>query len=240
TANAQPTDQTPGDNPATTAPSIEPSTNPATVDTTTAPRLDGPASKYSLLNPDDFGTGYITDIRNTYVLDAENYTAHNEAFASPAEGRAMMEGWGYQDGYSTAVDPEGRLEGMLNGGIRVLLEVHLFETEEGADAAYTYFAEHIGSSGLVISADPGPVGNESSAWAYTSGKIGNSNVNMAFQVLMFRRGNLLASVVAIGAEPFVRAEHARAHALMIDEKALGERAVFTPTPTSNYTPQATQ
>lgn len=235
TASAAPGDVTQTPVPATSTPPASSSGG----DDSTSPSLEGPASRYSLLNPDDFGEGYITDIANTYVLDAEIYTAHNEAFDSPEHGKAMMESWGYLGGYSTAVDPEGRTEGMLNGGVRVLLEVHLFEGEEGAREAYRYFRDHIARSGerlgnpnMVSEVNVGPVGNESTAWTYVSGTIGRTTVNLEFALVMFRRGNLVASVVAMGAEPFLRPEHAYMHAKMIDEKALGQRTVITPTPTS--------
>jgi|GEM_PF-2211989 len=232
---------------ATQSPGTPAATSPASNggNTSESPALEGPASRYSLLNPDDFGRGYITDIPNTFVLDAETYTKNNEAFESPEQGKAKMESWGYLGGYSTAVDPEGRTAGILNGGIRILLEVHLFETADGAHEAYAYFRNHIdnagkraGNPGMISQVDINPVGNEATAWNYISGTIGNTNVQQEFSLVLFRRGNLLANVVVLGAEPFLRPEAAYPYAKMIDEKALGQRAAITPTPTSNQSQQS--
>ncbi|MGE5597004.1 MAG: hypothetical protein ACM3S1_13350 [Hyphomicrobiales bacterium] len=207
------------------------------IDTTTSPKLEGPASKYSLLNPDDFGPGYITNISQTFELNVDNYTRNNHIFESPEQGKKTMESWGYDSGYETMVDPEGRDIARSNGAFGVIQEVHLFKDEEGAKQAYQYFKNALGGTGRVSPVGIEPVGNESVAWRYISGKL-NPTTNMAYYVVLFRRGNLVASVVTNGSDVLLKSDSARDFAVLIDQKALGKRAAFTPTPTSNYTPPA--
>lgn len=211
----------------TTAPASSPN------DASAEPHLDGPASRYSLLNPEDLGRGFITDINGTYVLTPENYTKNNPAWPSAKDGKAQLENWGYTSGYQTAVMPENRENGMLQGGVGVIMEIHLFDDEAGAKQAYEFFRNYVGGNGQVSPVGLDPVGNESVAWTYVSGTILQSNVGHAYYIVMFRRGNLVATVVAHGAETLLKSSEALGRARLIDEKALGKRAAIEPTPTGN-------
>lgn len=220
------------DDPPATAPDGSTAGAGTTNDPAPEPHLDGPASRYSLLNPEDFGSGFITDIGRTFELTAENYTANNGAWSDPAKGKAQLEGWGYESGYQTAVVPENRDNALLQGGVGVILEVHLFDDEAGAKQAYEFFKTYVGGSG-VSPVGTNPVGNESIGWKYISGTILQSNVEHAYYIVMFRRGNLVATVVAHGADTLMKSDEAVSRALLIDAKALGTRAATQPTPTGN-------
>src|SRR5690606_38393918 len=94
------------------------------------PSLDGPASQYAPLL-DEMGSGYFTELRETFVLDTENY-AGVSLFTTETEGRRLLEGWGYQGGYQTGFEPERREVDVLTGKFYASVEVHLFEEPEGA------------------------------------------------------------------------------------------------------------
>jgi hypothetical protein len=201
----------------------------------TSPTLDGPASKYSVAI-DDLGVNWITDILYTFVLNIENY-APTRTFTSAAEGVRMLDEWGYQSGYETGYSPEGRDTAVLNGAFYIRVESHLFETEDGAMAAMAYFESIIKSTGASpVSA--AAVGNQSAAYTATFGTIGKSRVNAVFHQVIFRRGNLVTTILTKGAEGFMKVEPARDLALIVDQKALGQKPAVEPTPTSNYTPAA--
>lgn len=200
-----------------------------------SPKLDGPASKYSVAIT-DLGVNWITDIPATFVLNIENY-APTRTFSSAEEGRRLLAEWGYQSGYETGYSPEGRDTAVLNGAFYVRVESHLFADEAGAKAAMAYFESIIKSTGAnPVSAEA--VGNESAAFTATFGTIGKSKVNAVYHHVIFRRGNLVTVVLTKGAEGFMKVDPAREVALIADQKALGQKPAVEPTPTSNYTPAA--
>jgi hypothetical protein len=205
-------------------------------DHTTAPVLDAPASKYSVLL-DDVGPAFLTDIPGTFVLDAKSY-GKTSAFGSPDEGEATLKKWGYLGGYETGLIPEGRDIAILNGAFSVHVEIHLFKTLEGAKASYDYFHKKISGNGKAQAINTSPVGNESAAWKTVLGLIRNSTINQSIHQMVFRRGTMVAIIATTGAEPFMRVESALEFANLIDQKALGQVETVEPTPTSNYTPPA--
>lgn len=201
----------------------------------TSPKLDGPASKYSV-SIEDLGVNWITDIPYTFVLDIETY-APTRTFTSAEEGRRLLNEWGYQSGYETGYSPEGRDTAVLNGGFYIRVESHLFNDEAGAMAAMEYFESIITSTGAsTVSA--AAVGNESAAYTATFGTVGKSKVSAVYHHVIFRRGNLVTVVLTKGAEGFMKVDAARELALIADQKALGQKPAVEPTPTSNYTPAA--
>ncbi|MCC7363325.1 MAG: hypothetical protein IT303_03050 [Dehalococcoidia bacterium] len=226
-----------GDAAATTATGGSPgSTRTSTGSSSTAsPQLDGPANKYSLLNPDDVGQNWITDIAGTFVLTAENYPKP-PLFTDAASGKKLLEEWGYLGGFETGLTPEGRQTAVLNGSFYVLMEVHLFEDEAGAEKAYDYFIEKLNGTKGVSPIGTERIGNESAAYKAIQGKVAGSTLDQAVHEVVFRRGNLVALAVTVGADSLMRVDSVLSLAAMIDEKALGTRAAPTPTPTTNFTP----
>lgn len=194
--------------------------------------VDGPASKYAI-SQDDLGRGYITDIEQTFVLDAATY-GQTSVFQDEGDGEAMLHSWGYRSGYETHYEPEGRLTTVLNGGYYLWVETHLFESDEGAKKAFEFFNSKLATTSQPVNADR--VGDESSAWRLIHGKVPNSTVDAVFHRVVVRRGNLVAIIATWGAEPFMRIDHALGWAAIVDEKALGDRPAIEPTPTSNYNP----
>ncbi|MBI2767125.1 MAG: hypothetical protein HYX53_14600 [Chloroflexi bacterium] len=195
--------------------------------------IPGPASRYSLLH-DDLGKGFLTDIKGTYVLTIDNYSGITKLFPSKQEGAALLTKWGYLGGYETAVTPEGGDVGVLQGAFVIKMEVHLFKDPAGAKDFYAYELQKVNPQAQPVKTDT--VGDESSTNKLTAGKVGNSTVDQAIHQLVFRRSNLVAIVLTIGAEPFMKSDSVVALGKMIDEKALGKRLAPTPTPTSNFTP----
>lgn len=196
-------------------------------DATAEPVLEGPASRYSIGQP-DLGSGYLTDVPGTFVLTIGNYAA-TRTFTSPEEGQQKLTQWGYLGGYETGYTPEGRDRALLNGGYTIYVESHLFQSEEGAKAAFAYFNERLAESVSEQVTAPA-VGNESSAWRLVHDPISGSSVNSVFHRLVFRRGNLLVVVATLGAEPLMDVNRAFGLAVIVDEKAMGERAAIEPTP----------
>jgi hypothetical protein len=199
---------------------------------TAAPVVGGPASKYAI-SIDDIGIAWLTDIRQTLVIDMESYAKTGDVFETPGKGRELLRDWGYSDGYQTAFIPEGRDEAVLLGSYYIVVETHRFESEAGARKAYEYYKESITSAG----APPNGaqlVGNRSIGFTGYGAKVPGSTVNTQFEQLIFQRGNVVAIVLATGAQGFMKTQHAWDLAVKVDEKILGVRPAIEPTPVSNY------
>ena len=191
------------------------------------PALSGPVSRFAI-HQSDLGSGYITDVPSTFELTAESYGA-TAAFADPEAGMTLLNEWGYRQGYETAYEPEGRAQAVLNGSYYIRMEVHLFETAEGAEQAFAFFEDRLRGQSSSVTADL--VGNESSAWRFINGTVADSSVAGAYHRMVSRRGNLVSVVMTWGAEPFMSIEHVVNWSRVVDAKAVGERDTSVPTPT---------
>ena len=201
-----------------------------------APLLDGPASKYSILLDDVGLNAFITDIPNTFQLDAKTY---GKTTAFPAgKGEGMLGGWSYLGGYQASMKPEGRDTAILNGSFEIRVETHLFKTADNAKSAYDYFVGVIKANPAAQAVTTTSVGNESTTTKAVNGKIRNTTIDAAYHQIIFRRGNMVAVVLTYGADPFMKVDYVRELASIIDNKALGKAQSIAPTPTSNYTPPA--
>ncbi len=199
-------------------------------DTKAEPVLAGPASKYGILQG-DLGTNFLIDFKGTYVLDAKSYGA-TKTFPAGTNGETLLNQWGYTEGFEASFDPEGRQTAMLNGGFYLAIESHLFKTAEGASKAFAYFNGRLAGVKVNQQVTTVSVGNEYAAWLLTGEKIAGSQVNAVYHRFIFRRGNLVTVVLTTGAEPFMRVDTARAVAVLIDEKAMGDKPALAPTPTA--------
>jgi hypothetical protein len=195
---------------------------------TESPKLAAPASKYTLLLA-DVGTGYFTDRQHTFTLGIDNYST-TPSFPTPAEGKKLLEEWGYVEGFETAYEPEGRQTDVLNGKYYIAVETHLFETEDGAQKAFAYFQDRLRAAGRAEPVETSPLGNESSAWKANGEKIQGSSITATFHRFIVRRGNMVAVVQTWGAETFMRVDTVRGLAAILDEKALGRKDAPEPTP----------
>lgn len=193
------------------------------------PRLSAPVSRFAI-SQTDLGQGYLTDVQGTFQLTAEDY-AGTTLFESTADGLATLAQWGYQEGYETGYEPEGRTQAVLNGSYYMKLEVHLFDSAEGAQAAYDYFVERLRTTSSNVTA--ATVGNQSSAWRRESGLVPGSSVEGTLHFVVTRRGNLLSVVQTWGADPFMKVDAALGWARLTDAKAVGNVETTEPTPSGN-------
>lgn len=193
------------------------------------PTVSGSPSKYTLLLA-DVGNGYFTDRAHTFLLKADDY-AGTPAFPNVSEGRKLLKEWGYQGGFETSYEPEGRETDVLNGKYYVAVETHLFDTAAGAGKAFTYFENALRTARKAEPVQTQTVGNQSSAWKLTDARIQGSSITSVFHRFILRRGNMVAIVQTWGAETFMRVDTVRGLAAIIDQKALGQREASEPTPT---------
>jgi hypothetical protein len=185
------------------------------------------------ISQDDLGPGYITDIPATFVLDVQNY-GKTATFSSEQEGQDLLTKWGYLGGYETGYSPEGRDVAVLNGAYYIKVEVHLFKDETGAKKAFDYFENRLRQAQSAQPVTAAQLGNQSSAWRTVFGKVPNSSVDAAYHRIVFRRGNLVSVVLTYGADPFMKVDTVRSLAVMVDQKALGEKTATEPTPVSSF------
>jgi len=195
-------------------------------DTTSAPTLTAPASRFALALG-DLPPGYLTDRDSTFTLDAEVYGA-TRIFAGAAEGKQLLQSWGYIGGYETAFQPEQFPTSLLNGAYYAWVEIHLFRDTAAATKAAEYFESRLQGSSDRISADR--VGNSSSAWKLTRDKIPGSSIDAVYHRVVFRRGNMVAVVQTYGSDPLMTIKTATSLATIVDDKALGQRPAAEPTP----------
>ncbi len=191
-------------------------------------KVEGPATRY-VAQINDLASGYDTLPQETFLLSATGF-ATNGYFANVADGERLAAEWGYQDGYQGALQPDGALAGVLQGRFFVRVETYLFADVAGASKAYTFIADfHLKRAGSVKEETRG-LANASSAWKFTQGTVGTSEIVGVYHRFVFRRGNLVSIVQTYGGEPFMNIDRARDVAVIIDQKALGERPAITPTP----------
>lgn len=221
-----------GDNDDETAPTAAPETaTPGTVTGTAGgpePDLDAPASQFTL-ELDDMAPGYLRNPAGTYLLDAASYGG-SSAFDDDEDGEALLNDWGYVDGYETEFQPEGQETGVLQGKNYIAVESHLFSGAAGAHSFYEHLTALLesGNAREVRSQD---LANESSAWRMERGVVPQSSIPAGYSWFVFRRGNLVSVVKVYGASDFVDAAVARRLAVLVDERALGDRDPVEPAPT---------
>ncbi len=201
-----------------------------------SPVLAGPAVKYAA-SEEEIGGG-IEAVPN------ESSDLTPELFADPSlgpfrdsiEGKAKVSEWGYVDGYVGSFQPDGLAAGVVLGRYYVRLETHLFRSPEGAAAAYDWFVERYGANSAVKRQEAAQLANESGAWSGVLGKVGSTDLDRVFHRFTFRRGNMVAMVETIGADTFMTIDPARDVAVIVDDRALGNRAAPTPTPSGGALP----
>ncbi len=208
------------------------SAEPNDVSQSIVPKLTAPVSRFAVSQDDLPLGGYLTSIQNTFEISLEMYS-ESPIFEGQEEGLALLSDWGYLGGYETGYEPEGRIISVLNGAHWIGVETHLFDSETGARAAFDYFVTKLEESGSTEVPAEG-VGNDSSAWRLTSGKIGRSSVDATYHRVVLRRGNFVGVVMTWGARPFMGVEQALELARIVDEKTLGLLPTIEPTPTSEY------
>ncbi|MFN0095710.1 MAG: hypothetical protein ACKVVT_13155 [Dehalococcoidia bacterium] len=199
-----------------------------------APVVEGPAVRY-IVHTNDVAIGFDPLPPETFLLTVTGF-ATNGLFTNVEEGERLAREWGYVDGYQGSLQPDGALAGVLQGRFFIRVESYLFKDVEGAGKAYDFIeAFHEKRPGSQQQETRG-LANESSAWRFTQGTVGTSEVVGVFHRFIFRRGNLVSIVQTFGGEPFMNIDRARDVAVIVDQKALGERPAVTPTPGRSSVP----
>lgn len=162
--------------------------------------------------------------------------ATNGLFAKSEEGEAKAREWGLQDAYQASFRPGGLLAAVLQGAYYVTVEVSLFGDAPKAASAYAKYEQTYRDATGSQQEQTKGLGNQSSAWSVVQGSVGLSQTAGVFHRFVFRRGNMVVSVQTFGAQPYMNIDTAREIAVMVDQKALGQRPALTPTPTPTGTP----
>jgi hypothetical protein len=190
-----------------------------------------PVSQFSILVQDLGIQNFLTDINRTWDLTRENYSK-TRAFESESAGREHLASWGYVEGFETALVPEGGVQALLNGGYIVHQEIHLFDSARGAAAAFEYFQAKVRGNGVSEPLNVPVVGDESFV-SRTLGQVlggGGSQVRQELHQVIFRRANVVAVILTIGAEPIIDVDTVLELSAMVDEKIRGDRPHPSPTP----------
>lgn len=203
------------------------------VDTTTAPKLTEPVSRFTVLH-EEVGPAFRNNISATFLLDLNTY-AGTDTFLGQ-DGRKLLGDWGYLGGFEESLVADGGKTDVLNGGFDFTVESHLFATEAGAKSAFIYFETIVKANKKIKATTMNPVGNQSSAWTLVDGKFDGTSIDVAYHRVIFRRGNLVVVVRTKGAAPFMTVDDAYGFAKLVDEKALGKVEAIEPTPVTNYVP----
>lgn len=199
------------------------------------PQLAGPANRYAPLL-EELRARTILHKPDTFTLNALAWVTNGGLFASTDEGEAQAERWGYIDGFQVAFRPDGQLASVLQGEWFTTINVVLLGDSSKAHEAYLRFEEQYRKTAGSEQQVTKGLGNESSAWKITSGTVPNSQIVAVYHRFVFRRGNMIVTVQTYGGEPFMSIDQARDTAVVIDDKALGNRPAPTPTPAPTGTP----
>ncbi|HJP40476.1 MAG TPA: hypothetical protein QGF35_02055 [Dehalococcoidia bacterium] len=191
------------------------------------PFLIGPASRYSAGEEDLLGY-FRVDSTAPVVSNEEIYAAIGP-FGDEDDGLGMINGWSYLDGYLVGYDPEGLLSSVVVGNYFLTVETHLFESLDGAAEAYDQYVKYYEENPAVDIQEVAPLGNDSSGWRAVGDELGNTGIEAVYHRFVFRRGNLIGQVETLGGVPFMTIDPAREVAIIIDERALGERPAPIPT-----------
>jgi hypothetical protein len=222
----------PATSPATQTGTASPgATTPATSGTNSPvePIAAAPVSQFIVLVQDLGIDNFLTDLETTSQLTTATYAA-TTTFAGAADGAAKLDSWGYVEGYRTGLIPEGGASAMNNGGYVLYEELHLYDSTDGAHEAFLHLAGNVrGNSVAEVITGPS-VANESITSRAVAGKVAGTNVDQVLHQVIFRRGNVVAVVLTIGAEPLMESETAIEIAQIIDAKILDERDHPQPTP----------
>lgn len=198
------------------------------------PVLKGPVAPY-LAQLGDLPRGYVVYPNDTFGLSDLAFAAKGP-FKSVADGQNLATRWGYVDGYQASYYPDGFLAGVVQGGYYVFVEGYLFSNLDGAREAYQTFEDYYRNAPGSLQETVQGLGNQSSAWKILQGTVGTTELPAVYHRFLFRRGTLVTVVQTFGAEPFMTVDRARDVAVVVDEKALGNRPAPTPTPSKTQTP----
>ncbi len=198
------------------------------------PVLDPPAYAY-VVQVGDIGPTHETGPIETFIISADGFSSSGY-FAAISAGEQAVEEWGYLDGYQALLQPVGQAADAAQGKPYVRTESFIFRTVDGARTAFDYLVrfheQRPGSEKVEVA----PLGNASAAFSIVQGTIPNTELPAVYNRFLFRRGNLVTIVQVFGALQFTSMDDARDFAVIVDQKALGERPAPTPTPGTSSGP----
>ncbi|MBI2767124.1 MAG: hypothetical protein HYX53_14595 [Chloroflexi bacterium] len=195
-----------------------------------SPQLELPASRY-LPEVKDMPKGNDVYPNDTFALSSLAFATTAGIFTTTNEGENSAAEWGYQDGYQATFQPRGLTADVAKGQYYTTVNTYLFATDTGAHAAYIAFESKYGTlKGSERLQGVKGLGNESSAWKYESGTVGPTDITAVYHRFIFRRGSMVAVVQTYGGLPYMSIDKARELAIVVDDKALGNRPAPTPTP----------
>lgn len=198
------------------------------------PVLDPPAYAY-VVQVDDAGPTHETSPIETFILSADGFAASGY-FPSVSAGELAVQEWAYLDGYQALLQPLGQSADAAQGQVYIRTESFIFGNIDGARNAFDYFVRFHEQRPGSEKVEAAPLANGSAAFSITQGTIPNTQLPAVYHRFFFRRGNLVSIVQVFGALQFTTIDEARDFAVLVDEKALGQRPAPTPTPGSSSAP----
>jgi hypothetical protein len=196
------------------------------------PFLTEPPFAYVVQLEDLADPDYKSSPNETYVVSDIGF-ASGPYFTSLEMGESKVNEWGYLGGYQAILEPIGESADVAQGKHVVRSESFIFNSVEGARAAYQYLEEfHTTFSGSET-VEVQPLGNDSSAFTILENTIPGTELPGAYHRYIARRGNLVYIAQVFGVLQFTNIDQARDYAVIIDAKATGERPAPTPTPPSS-------
>ena len=198
------------------------------------PQIEVPVSRFAPELEEMPGRFEVNQLE-TFGLSAATWSVIGP-FDNPQQGEQLAAEWGYVEGWRVLYNPDGLISGVVQGGYYATIEVHLFETAAGASEAYAQFVEKSTSRAGSEKQATKDLANESSGWELVEGTVGSTDMVAVYHRFIFRRGNIVAWVQTYGGEPFMTIDPARDIAVIIDERALGERDAVEPTPIPTVLP----
>jgi hypothetical protein len=199
------------------------------------PVLSGPATRYAASQAEAGPS--LQGVPDESFTTTPDIFADAEVgpFKDSDEGKARAAEWGYKEGYIGILQPDGLLAGVVQGRYYVRMEVHLFNSVNGAVAAYAWYDNLYTSLGAQKVATT-RLANQSQGWKSIQGKVEGTDMDRVYHRFIFRRGNMVAIVQTVGADTFMSIDPARDIAVIMDDRALGNRAAPTPTPSGGQLP----
>lgn len=197
--------------------------------------LPGPASAYAPAL-DELDGLFEVNRSETYALSEASFaTLAGGAFPDTRAAQDFAEEWGYEGGFTVLYQPDGLLAGVLQGRYYITVQVHRFSSTEGAKELFAKLREQGDTARGSEPVRADTVGNQSGAWAFVQGTVGNSEMVGIYHRVVFRRGNIVGVVITYGGEPYMTIEPALAVARIMDERATGVRDAVEPTPIARPT-----
>jgi hypothetical protein len=207
-----------------------PNITPSTGGTSGGPQTvaSPPASLYGTLL-EELPPAMRVNQPETFAMNISTF-ASSYWFDTEQQGAELAAQWRIFDGFQAQFDPLGLAAQLLQGSYYIWVETYLFETVDGADAAYDHLENRLATRPGSVRRTARLLANESAGFEFIQGTVGTSEVVAAYHRFIFRRGNVIGVVQTFGGQPFMSIDRARDIAVIMDDKVLGTRPATEPTP----------